>query len=175
MSVSNSFMIVDWEVFSTEYEKHGESSFLLELIDELDDYPNSDIIKNDWFEYLQLDSAIENAMYTGMMYEQVEEAKQSVSVEHYQLLCDVVGILNVDLAGPYNDLNKNESETWLYSSYKPNTVSEVYSKIEVLSSVVGQLELNQELKDSFTNYTKDLKAVFGKAVNNKNGVLIAIG
>ena len=33
MSVSNSFMIVDWEVFSTEYEKHGESSFLLELID----------------------------------------------------------------------------------------------------------------------------------------------
>ncbi|HFD32688.1 MAG TPA: hypothetical protein ENJ28_08305 [Gammaproteobacteria bacterium] len=175
MSVSNRFMVVDWAVFSTEYEKHGESSFLLELIHELDDYPNSETIKNDWFEYLQLDSVIENAAYTGMMYEQVEEAKNSVSTEQYQLLCDVVGILNVDLTDPYNDINKNESEVWLYSSYKPNAVSDSYSKIVALSSVVGALELKQELKDSFTNYTKDLKEVFSKAVNSNNGILIAIG
>ena len=175
MSVSNSFMLVDWDKFCTEYKQHGESSFLVELIDELDDYPNTNVIKNSWFEYLQLDSEIGSAIHTGMMYEQVEEAKNNISKQEYNLLSEVIGILNVDLTGPYNDLDKGESEYWLYSSYGPTSVEDVKSRIDALSSSLDMFEITQELKNSFKSYVNDIQGVFNKAATDNLGVLIAIG
>ena len=168
-------MLVDWDKFCTEYKKHGESSFLIELIDELDDYPNSNVIKNSWFEYLQLDNEIESAAYTGMMYDQVEEAKSKISEQEYQLLSDVIGILNVDLTGPYNDMDKGDTEYWMYSSYGPTSVEDVKSRIDELASTLDAYEIPQELKASFKSYVNNIQGVFNKAANDKLGVLIAIG
>ncbi|MBW8183603.1 hypothetical protein [Shewanella nanhaiensis] len=175
MSVDNSFMIVEWNQFSSEYTENSDSDFLIELRDELDDYPNSSIIKNEWFEYLQLNLDIESADYTGSLYEPVEEAKSTLTEDDYLLLKDVIGILNVDLTDPHNDLKLADPEYWIYSSYSPDSSSAMLKKIEKLSTRIDEWAFNLTIKEQFSSFCNEIKAIFSKAVSEKYGVLIAVG
>jgi hypothetical protein len=173
MSVENNIMIVDWEIFESNYSEFSNSEFLIELMDELD--TGEDIIKNEWFEYFDLEFEAQSASLIGNMYEEVDEVINQLQEIHASLLTEVMGILNVDLTDQVTDIKLHEEEFWLYSTYNPTSVKNMLDKISKLLPMIETFDIEEELKDSFSSFVKMLKEIFNKASNSNRGLLIAIG
>ncbi len=173
MSEGNSIIILDWQIFEDLYRQHQDSSFLLELKAELD-FDGGGGIQHDWFECLSLDHQFESEGLVGNVVEEIEAAKDTLLPSQVELLTRIMGIFNSELADSVNDLMLSESESWVCSSYNPDSVQATLGSIEQLRLDIYEYEFSEAVCIAFSEHIQSLADVFSQAESLRQGIIMTV-